>query len=203
MKLTRKKVKIDHTLFGSIKTLSNYKNEIGGGILLDESRKKIKSITYFPSDSDSKLESDGHYYDIQFHTHPVKEGADVCEILMARIPSPEDIAYTFTTQVTEWILPKGYPFYIEIHDADLFNRTRRGIKEKVKKSGKKLEGQYDYYLYYFNSLFNTLRKQIRSEYKNDEEGCRALMKSWKSALYEHGIDLKRIDFEDLKFKVVK
>jgi hypothetical protein len=195
----RKIITINPTIFESIRILGEYEKEVGGGINLDD-KKRVKNIVYFPSNSDSRLESDGKRYDIQFHTHPIKKNASPCEIILARIPSDNDIAYTFLTKVEELVITKGYAFAITIEDDDLFEKVRKRVRYEVKKEGKRFNIPYDYYYHYFKQLFNAIRKDAYANTRDDEIACKMIAKTWTKELPKYGIEIQRINFKHVEMK---
>jgi len=187
---------IPEAIGDSLKELSNFETEIGGGIVLDKKKNKIVKIVIFPSNDRYRITFDSTKYDIEFHTHPVvsKKPDD---IRLARIPSPADISSTFTTGKEEIAFAGGYVFSISIYDKNLFEKTKKDIRETYK--DKKFDSSYDRYRAYFDDVFDGIRKE--SKKLPGSNRVRFITKKWKHKVRKFGVITKRVNLKNEKFNI--
>jgi len=179
-----------------LKIFSEYKHEVGGGIVLNDKKNAIVRMVIFPSDQRSRITFDNTRYDIEFHTHPVLSNKRE-DIIYSRIPSPADISSTFTTGKEEPVFAGNFVFCITIRDKNAFENAKRRVREWAR--GKKHANMYERYRDYFNVVFDSVLKASK-KYTGIKK-ARYISYRWKHVLKKHGVLIKKVDLEHAKFNI--
>jgi len=203
MKFLRRKdrINIPVVYINAIKQLLNDDKEVGGGITLDPSNKRLIKLEIFPSSNKNSIEFK-KVYDIEFHTHPSKPNNKI-DILVSKIPSPGDIASTFVSKREEFVITRGYIFKIKIQDKDLFLRKRKEIRDIAEKDFPTI---YDLYRDFLSNVFERIRKIARKNVKDAEkkgeiEIINEVLRLWKDFLLSYGIYIGKLEKDDVLFNV--
>lgn len=181
MKCEKRNVKIPKEFLDTLKPLYKYPTEVGGGINFDD-RGKVKTVHYFSSDSNKKIQFT-EIYDVEFHAHPPL-GKTKRHLVASRRCSASDIASTFVSGREEIIFSKGYAFIVHIKDRVLFEKTKTDINKRFR--GQKFESPYHKY----RAFFAEQESVIMSKYADD---IKMLNDEWNKELEKYGLEVSRVN----------